>query len=346
MKKTILVIGDIVPQFKIHSSFRDFLDKEKYFYRNGFSLKVAEYYAVLDGHLPDIKTQNITVMMFFPYHYWDANIEIPSRDGRIYGDRSYGEKFNNLFKIVEEKLCHKYKDKHLHFINPPASIRIDRDKKRTKSILRSFGIPTPKLCRVESYKDVLKILEKGKSVFIKPRFGAMGKGITFLAPEHWRTNFIFRRGKIISRQQDYGWSFFNITGNKDFLKKLLARDVICEEAIEHPVVDGKKFDFRIYVIFDEIPYMYAKSTLAKGIITNWSQGGTIEKASFLRKLPRGAVEKAKSLAKRTSRALKLNYTGVDVIFSKDFSNAYVLEAHSFPGYERGCDLMKSLVKKL
>jgi hypothetical protein len=346
MKKTVLVIGDIVPQLKAHSSFRDFIDKEKYLYGRGIALKVVEYYAVLDGHLPDIKTQNVTVMMFFPYHYWDENIEVKTKDHHIYGDETYGKKFNTLFKSIEKKLHHKYKDKNLAFINPPTSIRMDRDKKKTKHLLRKLGIPTPKVYRIKSYKDILKILGKGKSIFIKPRFGAMGKGVSFLTPEHWYTNFIFRRGKIISRQNDYGWTFFNITGNENFLKKLLEHDVICEEAIEHPVIDGKKFDFRIYVIFNEVPYIYAKSTPLKNIVTNWSQGGTIEKKPFLKKLPAGTVDRAKSLAKKTARALKLNYTGVDVIYSKDFTKAYVLEAHSFPGYEKGYDLMKFLVKKL
>jgi ribosomal protein S6--L-glutamate ligase/tetrahydromethanopterin:alpha-L-glutamate ligase len=346
MKKTVLVIGDIIPQFKSHSSFRSFLDKEKYLYRKGIDLKVVEYYEVLNGHLPQIETKNITVVTFFPYHYWDENIEIEDKGDHIYGDETYGKKFNRLFNRVEKRLYSKYKDKKLFFINSPASIRIDRDKKKTKDILEKAGIPTPKLYRVKSHKDILEFVNRGESIYIKPRFGAMGKGISFISPGRWHTNFIFRGGKISSHKNDYSWNFSLVTGNVNFLKSLLRHDVICEQAIEHPVIDGRKIDFRVYVIFGEVPYVYAKSTRAKGVITNWSQGGTIEKPSFLKKFPRGVVERAKFLARKTAVALKLNYTGVDVVFSGDFDKAYVLEAHSFPGYEKGFDLMKYLVKKL
>jgi hypothetical protein len=45
----------------------------------------------------------------------------------------------------------------------------------------------------------------------------MGKGITYLSPLNWQTNFIFKDNRIISRRSDYGWRFRDITGNNAFL---------------------------------------------------------------------------------------------------------------------------------
>ena len=42
------------------------------------------------------------------------------------------------------------------------------------------------------------------------------------------------------------------------------------------------------------------------------------------------------------KAINLKFAGVDVIIDRDTREMYVLEIQSFPGYERGFDLMKFL----
>ena len=90
-----------------------------------------------------------------------------------------------------------------------------------------------------------------------------------------------------------------------------------------------------------------RSTPAVSLVTNWSQGGKIEqKREFSKYIPESKLRKVKSLARKVARNLSMNYAGIDVIFSKDYKKMYVLEAHSFPGYEKGFDLMDSLAKTI
>lgn len=345
--KTVLAIGDSSPDGILASaSFDKFVGHKKTFSKRSIDLKVVDYYALLGDNLPRIDTEAITVMLFFPYSYWNENIEVYTYDDRIYGDETFGKKFNELFNTVDSKLQRAYKGKKLSFVNPPQSIQIDRDKKKTKSLFKRQAIPTPPLHKIETEEDIIDLLEKGHRLYAKPRFGAMGKGITYLTKGRWRTNYLYKRGKIVSRNFDYGWGFVDVTGKLDFLKELIKRDMVFEQAIDLPTIEGRKFDMRIYVIYGKVPYLYARTVSVEKIVTNWSQGGRIEKGSFLRKIPKEKLNMAKSYAIKGAQAIGINYAGMDLIFSGDFCQVYVLEGHSFPSYERRFGLTKYLIEYL
>ena len=96
-----------------------------------------------------------------------------------------------------------------------------------------------------------------------------------------------------------------------------------------------------------MPYFYAKSAPVKSFITNWSQGGRIEKKAFLNKaLSKSDIEKVKSVAIKAAKVIDLKFAGVDVIIDRDTKKTYVLEIQSFPGYERGYTLMKHLANTI
>ncbi len=349
---TILAIGDIKPSIgpkrlsSLDKSFIDFLDYKDLHSRRSIELKVCDYSALLKGRLPGVDTHLVKVMLFFPYRYWNKHIERRSQDGRIYGGRAYGEKFKEFFDVVDSKLKRAYRNRNLSFVNPPGSIKIDRDKRQVKLLFNKHGIPTPIAHKVKCVGDIIDLLNEGRSLYMKPRFGAMGKGITYLTKDRWRTNFLFQKGKLISRGIDYGWNFVDITGKTRVLKKLIEEGFIIEEAIDLPTIKGRKFDIRCYVIYGKIPYLYARSTQASSIVTNWSQGGKIEGKSFLAKIPKKRLTLAKRYALKTAKVLALNYAGVDIMFSRDYSRVYVLEAHSFPAYETRFDLMRYLMGQL
>ncbi|MFQ5681472.1 MAG: hypothetical protein ACE5GG_05440, partial [Candidatus Omnitrophota bacterium] len=52
------------------------------------------------------------------------------------------------------------------------------------------------------------------------------------------------------------------------------------------------------------------------------------------------------LCRRVSKALGINYAGIDILPDGDGERNYILEAHSFPGYERGFDLMRFLANRI
>ena len=112
------------------------------------------------------------------------------------------------------------------------------------------------------------------------------------------------------------------------------------------LINGRRFDLRIYVVCGEVPYFYARSVGAGGIITNWSQVGRLEKNVFMKRVPKEKMAKAKEYALRAAAALGFNFTGVDVIFSEDYTSTYLLELQSFPGFERGFNLISFLLSRI
>lgn len=348
MKKTLLVIGDLMmSQTKNEPSLSRLLTYKARLEKRNIGFVLISYDDLLNNRLPDIIAKRVKVMLFFPYNYWNSNIERYDKDKRIYGDMEFGSYYKEFFLRVSVTLRRRYREKDLSFINPPISCALDRDKVVTHKRLTKAGIASPHIYRISNIFQVEDLLKDGKRIYVKPRFGAMGKGITYLNGDNCYTNFLFKKGEIISHSYDYNWKANHISTNKrdEFLKILIKKGFIFQEAIETPIVRQRKFDIRVYVINKMVPYMYAKSAPRDSFITNWSQGGRIEKGKdFLhRVLGRNAVERVKAIAKKAARQVNLNFAGVDVIVNRDMSNIYLLEIQSFPGYERGFDLMKFLV---
>jgi len=340
-----LVIGDKkTNRRRINHSFVKFVKYARKLKESRvFELKVINYAQLLSGSAPAIEAAEILVVFFFPYKYWNSNIEIYP-DARIYGDKKFGREFKIFFRKVQRTIDRYYGPSRIKYLNSPKAICLDRDKRASKDLLQRRKIPAPRLLKVCSFDDIQKLINKGLSLYIKPGFGALGKGITYVDRQGVISNFLFRKSKVVSRIHKSKWKFARIKEKERFLSKLLKKGFICEEAIESAVFRGRRFDFRIYVIFGNVVYLYAKSSPAEFYVTNWSQGGRIDKKKkILNALPEGKIDFLKKLAKRAARALGLNFTGIDIIFSKDLKSAYVLEGNAFPGYEKGFDLMKCLL---
>ena len=175
----------------------------------------------------------------------------------------------------------------------------------------------------------------------------MGKGITYIDREGMASNFLFRKNKVISRPRDFNWRFARIKDRQSFLNNFFKKGFIFEEGIDSAVFKRRRFDFRVYVLNGRVVYLYAKSTPAQFRVTNWSQGGKIDKRkTILNTLPAEKIAHLEKLAKKAARTLGLNFAGIDIIFSKDYKRAYVLEGNAFPSYEKGFDLMKCLAASL
>jgi len=310
----------------------------------------ANYKNILTNDLPDIPTDHVIILLFFPFQYWNKNIEVYDKDSRVYGDNNFGGDFEKFFQKIQKLLAKKYRDKTVEYVNPLEASVLDRDKKECKKFFQKHKIPIAKSHDVKNLKELEQVLGRGVSLYIKPRFGSMGKGISYISNGLLITNFLFQKGKVISHPYDCNWRFHEITRPVDrnkFLKAMISRGFIFEEAIDPPVHRGRRSDFRIYCVYGKVHYYYVRSTPAVSLVTNWSQGGKIEKrSSFSKYISTTNLKRVESLARRVARDLQMNYAGIDVIFSKDYKDLFVLEAHSFPAYEKGYDLMDSLAKKI
>lgn len=349
MGKGLLVIGDGRTSGRtLDPSFQAFVRHLHKLKKKSLEVRVISYQDVLGHNLPEISSRTLTISLFFPFNYWNKHIEVYKKDGRIYGDEKFGREYTRFFKQIEKTLRKRYQNKKIAFVNPPQYCVLERDKRASKQLFQQHHIPTPKSFAPKKLRELQKLFSQGQPLYIKPRFGSMGKGITYVNKDSLTTNFLFRKGKIISRPYDYKWPFCKIK-DKDrnhFLKILLSKDFIWEEAIDPAVIKGKRFDIRVYCLYGKILYYYVRSAPAAMLVTNWSQGGQIEKKKEGSKyITKAKLKKVRSLALKVAKELKLNYAGIDIIFSKNFKNLYVLEANSFPGFEMGFPLMKHLAKR-
>ena len=345
MKKALLIIGDKnINRQRPHLSFRRFTRYARGLKnKQGLEVQIIDYQKLLSAKTPLIEAPEISVILFFPYKYWNKNIEVYD-DDRIYGDKTFGREFKLFFSKVEQAIGSHYGRKQIKYVNPPRACYLDRDKLASKRLLRRNNIPVPRTFLFTPFTNLQKLLERGTALYIKPRFGAMGKGITYVDRAGAFSNFIYHDGRIKSRPSDFDWKFVRIKDKEEFINTLLKKGFICEEAIKPATFKKRRFDFRVYVINGRVVYLYAKSSPVNFWVTNWSQGGHLDKKKIiLRTIARKKIAIAKNLAKRAAQVLGLNFAGIDIIFSDDFKKAYVLEGNAFPGNEKGYDLMKCLL---
>ncbi len=341
--KTILAVGDE----KDFDSFRKFLRQAKRFKKKGFSIKSVDYSSVLKGKLPKTRSKSIIVLFFFPFEYWDKHIET-RKSKEVYGNRSYYLKFRKFWKEMSAKLSESYKDKKINFVNPPGKIYLERDKEKTNLVFAEAGIPVSRHYSTRNHRKIIRLVDKGKKLFIKVRYGSMGKGITYLEKDRWLTNFSFKKGKILSRKSDYGWTFRDVTDNKAFLRELLKQDVVVERAINPFLLKGRMFDLRLYVCFGKVLYVYPRSNECDKVTTNICQGARGENSSFVHSIPPVILKRAKKNALKAAKAMNLNFAGVDIMPNNGKNNVTVIEANAFPGFPkaRKFNLAKLLIKEI
>lgn len=346
MKKILLIIGDpMMTKKAFEPSLNRFITYKPRLNRRGIGVIHITYDDVALKRLPDISTKRLDIILFFPYNCWNSEIERYDRDKRIYGDIDFGSDYIRYLLKIDKILKRKYRSKHLNFVNPPKGCIIDRDKLETHQQLKRAGIRSPHIYSIKKISEIDRLIKNGDILYVKPRFGAMGKGITYINKKGIYTNFLFKSNSIVNRLYDYNWKPTRVSDKRRdaFLKILIDRGFIFQKEVKPLVHKRRKFDIRVYTAYEKVPYLYAKSAPDSSFITNWSQGGRIEKRSFLKAcLNKKEIEMVKRIARKAAKAINLKFAGVDVIIDRDTREMYVLEIQSFPGYERGFDLMKFL----
>jgi len=327
--KTLLAIGDE----KDWDSYLKFCKQRRLLKRYQFKFVTTNYDSVLNSDFPVITTHTVVVFLFFPFIYWDAHIE-PKKYAGAYGNREFYSKLKAFWKTVDQRIRKHYGDKKLFFVNLPETIPTERDKAATRRLLLKAGIRTPRAYRGCNVKRILALLVEDRNLFIKARYGSMGKGVTYLEKGKWCTNFGFRANKIVNRHSDYGWKFREITGNRRFLKELLKEDVVIEEAVPRWLIRGKQFDLRCLLLFGKVLYIYPRSNAAEKVTSNVSQGANSETMAFLKGVPQNLIRKAEKAALAAAGVLGLNFAGVDIMLDPDERVPIVIELNAFPGFPR------------
>lgn len=339
---TILALGDKCD----FDAYQKFKRAKTLFINYGFDYITANYKKFISGKSLPIKTDKIIIFFFFPHHYWNKNIEHKRYKG-IYGNIGFYDKFLRFWSLVEKRLQKYLRNKKIIFINNPRLCAAYRDKLSVIKKNAKLHIPQARHYKKMSIKGIQKKLAEDYKFFLKPRCGSMGKGITFLSKDSWQTNFAFRGKRIISRKSDYGWRFDDVTGNFAFLKMLLKKDILIQEAADNLILKGNKIDFRVYTFFNKAIYVYPRKNNADKVTTNISQGGQGD-PRILRFLPKSLLTKAVKAAERTSRALNIVFAGIDIIPGRNCKDVYVIDVNLFTGFpkRRTFNLAKKLAGKL
>ena len=343
MNSTVLVLGDD-SDWESFNRFREQLQKHR---SRKMNWVTATYDILEKNKLPLIESDTIIIYLFFPFTYWDKYIEKEGCKG-VYGNVEFYNKFRSFWSEIHRTLKKVYRGKKIRFINHPLKIAIDRDKEFTKTILseNKINIPIPYYTRI--YRDILKLVNmENKKLFLKVRYGSMGKGITYLEKGNWKTNFRYKDGKIVNPRSDYGWTFIDVTDNVEFLKELLTKDIVIEEAIDVYKLEDIIFDLRLYMFYDDLLYILPRTNEKDAITANISQGGQGRSIKFLKRFPKSVIDKVVSSGIRTIQAMDVNFAGVDVMISKDLG-VYVIELNTFPGFPKVSrfNLSKRIIQRI
>lgn len=253
----------------------------------------------------------------------------------------------HFWSKIDETIKKVFADKEILIINNPLSAGQCRDKLLIKRRLYQAGIPNPRLYHITRIGDIYNLIAKGNALFLKVRYGSMGKGITYLSSLIWETNFDFNDGKIISRRSDYGWTFKNITGNSAFLGHLIKKDIVVEKAIDALILKRKRVDLRVYTFGKKAIYVYPRTNYPEKVTTNISQGARGD-PHILKSIPKQLVTKAERAALKAARALNLDLAGIDVVLDRNHKDVYIVDVNAFPGFprRRTFNLSKTIVKEL
>ena len=339
---TILAVGDK----QDYDSYLKFDRERNSILRSKFDYVNTDYNRLLKKGIPALRTEKVIVFLFFPFAYWNRYIEHRNYKG-IYGSRLFYKKFNRFWDRVGTACGRSLKKKRVFFVNSSFLCGRYRDKLAVRNKLLRAGIPSPRIFPVSRPQEIRHLLRSGESLFLKPRYGSMGKGITFLSKSSWKTNFLYRGGRIMSRKSDRGWKFRDITGNYAFLRKLIRNDILTEKAIDSITVKKKKVDMRVYVFFNRVMYIYPRKNDIDSVTTNISQGAQGD-PRLLRKMPKPIVDRTRKVASRVSRALKLNLAGMDIMVDRNRRDIYVIDVNLFPGFpkRKTFNFSRSLIRRL
>ena len=338
---TILSFGDRLD----YDEYKKFNLEKASFVRGGFDYATVSYKNVLRGRIPKISTKKLIIFLFFPFDYWNKNIEHKDYRG-IYGNRLFYKKFMHFWSKINKIIKRHFSNKKILIINNPILSGKYRDKQLIKFKLSRAGVPNPRLYHTTRTRDIYNLLARGSNLFLKARYGSMGKGITYMNSSNWQTNFRFKDNRIISRRSDRGWRFRDITGNNAFLIKLIKNDILIEEAIDL-ILKRRRIDLRIYTFCKRDVYIYPKTNFPEKITTNISQGGKGD-PHVLKFIPKKLVSKAKTTALKAVRALNLDLAGVDILLDRNLKDVYIVDVNVFPGFpkRRTFNLTKSIIKDL
>lgn len=191
-------------------------------------------------------------------------------------------------------VLHRLEDLGIYVINPAESIERSVDKYYTSTLLEDAGIRTPRTFVTERFSEAMDGFEElGGDIVLKPLFGSLGMGMVRISDR----DVAYRIFRALER-----------TGSVYYI----------QEFIPH----GKR-DIRTFVVGDEVAASMLR--VAEDWKTNISGGARAE--------PHEPDPEEANLSIKASKAIEMEYAGVDLLRSEQEDQVYVVEVNSTPGWQ-------------
>ncbi|WP_406451887.1 hypothetical protein OG782_17200 [Streptomyces sp. NBC_00876] len=313
----------------------------------GVDLQVRSYRQVAGG-LPPMPG-NTVVILCFPHTFWDSEVE-----GRLpgpYGTRAYARALHTYLLRTGRKLA-ATAGGSVRYLNPPGAVALTRDKAAAQGRLLRYGVPVPEILERPDPAELLAELERGNSLYVKAVCGSMGKGLTHLAPDRWRTNYHYDGRSLLAPGGPVGradwerreqWLFREVpVGERRFLELLCGTPgFLFERQIGAPRDGAHRTELRITVAGGTAVAADERTAPRDALTTRRAEGGSGRPAA-----PGDPVVRAASRAAvRAAAALGLGYGVFDVVSGAD-GEPYVVDTTAFPATGTPAGLWKDLLDLL
>ena len=227
-----------------------------------------------------------------PHKFTHLEEDISHMAGMISRTIGFGTADQITFRI---SLLEHFEDAGIYVMNPAYSFRRAKDKYATITALHKAGIRVPKTYIGENLEAAIEFVHEVGDVIIKPLIGARGMGM--IRAEH--PELTYRAMKFIHQ---------------------LGQVLYVQEMIQKP-----DRDLRVFVIGGQVVgsmYRYIPEGIEGEFRTNVHGGGKAELATI--------SEEYKECALKTAEVMNLDYTGIDIIESKE--GPCVIEANASPSW--------------
>jgi RimK family alpha-L-glutamate ligase len=263
------------------------------------------------GHTPKpFRLPDIAAEIPNKFTYLDEE-DVSNMEGVLVRTVGFGTGDQITFRI---SLLEHFEDAGIYVMNPAYSFRRAKDKYATLTALNKAGIGVPRTYIGENLEAAIKFVEEVGNVVIKPLIGARGMGA--IMADH--PELAYRAMKFIHQ---------------------LGQVLYVQELVEKP-----NRDIRAFVIGGELigaMYRYIPEGAEGEWRTNVHGGGNAELTQL--------TPEYRECAIRTAEVLNLDYTGVDIIESKD--GPCVIEANAAPSWSAlsrvtGIDVASLIIDRL
>ncbi|MHA1576911.1 MAG: RimK family alpha-L-glutamate ligase [Candidatus Thorarchaeota archaeon] len=227
-----------------------------------------------------------------PHKFTHLEQDISHMAGMIGRTIGFGNGDQITFRI---SLLEHFEDAGIYVMNPAYSFRRAKDKYATITSLHKAGIQVPRTYIGENLEAAIDFAHEVGDVIIKPLIGARGLGM--IRADH--PELTYRAMKFIHQ---------------------LGQVLYVQEMIEKP-----DRDIRVFVIGGQVigsMYRYLPEGIEGEFRTNVHGGGKAEIADI--------SDEYKECALKTAEVMNLDYTGIDILESKN--GPCVIEANAAPSW--------------